>query len=191
MKKWLLLFVIIDFVFVGLVLKISTKSERQIAGSDNFSELTEGQLRKLELVKSFDFSISENSLQFSTDKLQMICETSISIELKFFAQNIAVAGSSPTISHLFSCAEVKKDLSRITLETSLVQFKLMHKKHELKQIDSIMLASGIYADEDFPEEWRLGEVIINGPNTFTINQYELDKVFNDHQFEFQISTYEK
>lgn len=191
MKKWLLLFVIIDFVFVGLVLKFSTESERQVASSENFSDFTDGQLRKLELVKSLNLSISEDSLNFSSDKLQMICETSESIELKYFAQKIAVAGSAPTISHLFSCAEVKKDLSRSTLQTSLVQFKLMHKKHELSLADSSMKASEVYSDEDFPEEWRLSEVIISGPSTFTINQYELDKVFDDHRFEFSISTYEK
>lgn len=192
MKKWLLLFVIIDFVFVGLVLKFSTDSERrQVASSDNFGELTEGQQRKLELVKAIDFSISEEGLEFKTDKLQMICETSSTIELKFFAQNMAVAGNPPVISHIYTCSEIKKDLSLNLLATSLKEFKQMHKTNELNLPNSQLKASGIYASEDFPEEWRLSEVTITGPSTFTINQYELDRVFSDHRFEFKLSISEK
>ena len=97
MKKLLVIFVVLDLVFLGIVLTISQKNSRSIATvtENAFSELTEGQQNKWHLIETFKFTQTENSISLLTDKLQMICETSLSIQLDFSAQNFAIAGLAP------------------------------------------------------------------------------------------------
>lgn len=193
MKKWLMLFVMIDFVFVGLVLKYSNQPNRQIAsvensdGASDQNEMTDGQKSKLALTQSFQLNLSQLVISVTSDKLQMICETSSIIELKFEALNVAYAGAKPTIQHDFSCANIKKDLSTRSLETKIDDFKSMRKNKKIDLAGSSLLASQVYSDEEFPEQWKLTEINITGPATFSINRYELEHV-HAANFEFTITS---
>ncbi len=189
MKKLLVIFVVLDLVFLGIVLTISQKNSRSIATvtENAFSELTEGQQNKWHLIETFKFTQTENSISLLTDKLQMICETSLSIQLDFSAQNFAIAGSKPLISHLYPCADIKMNSSLSSLETQFSDFKKMHQQNILKLPTSQMAAFDIYSTEEFPESWRLAEIKIRGPNTFTINEFEIEKVLHQ-SLEFKLVT---
>lgn len=192
MKKMLLAFIVFDLFFVALILTISSHKTRYIA-SDSLSELqvdpnlSEGQKNKWILVQSLKFEADETSLQLTTDKLQMICETSTSIELVYHARNMAVAGEAPAISHTFSCQEIKKDLAISTLSTRLDDFKDIHTQKRLAFVGNEITSKGVYSDEPFPKEWRLAEIKIIGPNTFTINEYEIEKTLLK-DFDFEITS---
>lgn len=186
MKKWLILFLLVDFVFVGLVLKISTTKERRIATAGD--ELTEGQQQKVDLVKSFHFNATNDELILHSDKLQMICDTSTSIEVKYMAVNVAYAGSQPTIVHAFSCAEIRKLQSLTTLSTSLENFKSMHENKQLSLASGSLTASQVYRDEDFPRDWKVAEISIIGDSSFTINQFEIDKTHASDAFSFAVTS---
>jgi hypothetical protein len=185
MKKWLILFAVIDFMFVGLVLKYSSSNERAIASLDSETELTSGQKNKMELVQSFQLDATDTMISFVSDHLQMICDTSSMIELKFQAINVAYAGEQPTIIHTYSCQEIKKDLSRQSLVTQMADFKSMQHSKKLNLGTDILTAEQIYSDETFPESWKLTELKISGPSTFTINQFEIEKI-HASAFEFKV-----
>ena len=193
MKKWLIIFVMVDFIFVGLVLKLSTMNQRNIAndGDPFYSELTEGQKNKYDFVKSFQFLTDNENLTLQTDRLQALCETNSLVELKFKALNVAYAGVHPSVSHIYSCENIRKDLSRLSLSTSIQNFMELHKKAELKLSDSQLKASKLYSDEEFPAEWSLAEVIVSGEMNFSVSEAELEKAHPDHQFEFNVATFVK
>jgi hypothetical protein len=189
MKKFLLIFMVIDFTFVGIVLKFSYTNHHRGVASDpesiNESEgLTTGQKNKIALVQTFQFQKLKNELRFKTDKLQMICETSSLIELRFFAQNIAIAGSHPMITNTYSCENIKKNQAQDTLITDIDDFKKMHQQKILNLGQNRLQAFQVYADEYFPTEWKLAEIKISGPNTFTVNEFEIERVlFKSFDFE--------
>ena len=189
MKILLVLFVLLDFIFVGVILSLRPQTTRNISSipSNEISGLSEGQRNKWHLIQSFHFRQNPTSLDLQTDQLQIICDTSSLVELRFYAQNTAIAGESPTISHVFSCFELKKDLSQTKLSTSLVDFRLMHQQKKLQVQQSELTSNQIYASEEFPTEWKLAEINISGPSTFTINQFEIEKVLHN-SFLFQIPT---
>ena len=189
MKKLLILFVALDLIFLGIVMTRTKENTRSIAAvnENDFSELTQGQQNKWHLIETFKFTQKENVVALLTTKLQMICEDSLSIELDFAAQNFAIAGAKPIISQLFSCAEIKNDQALSSLETPLAEFKKMHHQNILKLPTSQLSAFDIYSTEDFPENWRLTEIKIRGPNTFTINEFEIEKVLHQ-SLDFKIIT---
>lgn len=192
MKKLLFIFMIVDFVFVGVILTLSHRTHRNIASTEDqaaadLPDLTEGQKNKWQLVKTFQLDITPSELVFSTDKLQMICESSTSIELRYLAQNIATGGESPVISHIFSCSEIRKKQNQSQLVTKLSDFKLLQTKKLLVLDGSQMAAKHVYSDEEFPMQWRLSEVTITGPYTFTINQFEIQKTLLKN-FDFDLTS---
>ena len=189
MKKFLILFILLDFAFVGVILTINSAPTRNISTvtTSETSGLTEGQQNKWHLIKGFHFQKKSESIELQTDQLQMICDTSSLVELRFLAQNVAIGGESPSISHIFSCIELKKNLSQSVLSTSLVDFKLMHQQKKLQLQQSELTSNQIYASEEFPTLWKLAEIKISGDSTFTINQYEIEKVLQDSFF-FEIPT---
>ena len=188
MKKWLVLFVIIDFIFVGLVLRISTQNEVFISRNPSSDELTPGQKQKFELVQSFQFTADRDQLLLQSEKLQLICENSSLIKLTYVAVNIAIAGIQPSIEHSFSCAEIKKDQNVSALKTNLVDFQAMHVNQKLSLNGSMMAATQVYRDEDFPTDWKLSEITITGPSNFTINQFEIEKAHDEKDFSFTITS---
>lgn len=190
MKKWLILFAIIDFIFVGIVLKISTRNQRTIATEEDrfYSDLTDGQKSKYDFVKSFQFTADSDQLVLTTDRLQALCQTDSMVELKFQAVNVAYAGLHPSISHIYSCQKIRKDLSLTSLQTTLRDFKSLHKTALVKLYDSELRAVKVYSDEDFPSDWILSDIIVSGELNFSISTAEMDKVHKDHRFEFNIPT---
>lgn len=179
----------LDIIFVGFILTLNSKPARTISSvpADDLSGLTEGQQNKWRLIKSFHFQKNNATLDFQSDQLQMICDTSSLVELRFLAQNIAIGGEPPSISHVFSCFELKKDLSQTTLSTGLADFKLMHQQKKLQLKQSELSSNQIYPTEEFPTDWKLAEIKVSGPYTFTINQFEIEKVLQT-TFNFKIST---
>lgn len=189
MKKFLILFILLDLIFVGVILTLKTGPSRNISSvsTTEIPGLTEGQQNKWRLIQSFHFKKNVDSLDLETDQLQVICDTSSLIELRFLAQNIAIGGESPSISHVYSCFEIKKDQNKIKLSTSLTDFRLMHQQKKLHLQQSELASNQIYASEEFPTDWKLAEIKIIGASTFTINQFEIEKVLRT-SFGFQIPT---
>lgn len=190
MKKWLILFAIVDFIFIGIVLKISTSNQRMIATeADQFyAELTDGQKTKYDFVKSFQFSADAEKLVLTTDRLQSLCQTNSLVEVRFKAVNVAYAGLHPSISHIFSCENIRKNLSASSLQTTMNDFKSLHQAAALQLPESELRATKVYSDEDFPTEWILSDVIVTGELNFSVTTAEMDKVHADHRFEFRIAT---
>ena len=189
MKKLLTLFVILDLIFVGVILKVSSEKERSVASLPNEPELTDGQNQKLELISSLKFSHTSEKLALKTDLLQSICFSYSLIELKFKALNVAFSGQQPFISHTFSCAEIKKDTTQQSLITSVADFKSMQKNHLLKKEFSQLIAHGIYSDEELPNEWCLFEIVVSGETNFSISEAELNKILGQDVFKFNLTTF--
>lgn len=189
MKKLLVLFVILDFVFVGLILKIFYEKERSIASLDAAPKLSEGQNQKLELIKSFKFTSSKEEIVLSTELLQSLCATYDLIELRFKATNVAFSGQPPFISNSYSCSEISKNSHQETLGTSIADFKSLQKNSSLKKDTSQMKAFGIYTDEEFPNEWVLYEIAISGEISFTITEAELNDILGLDVFKFYLTIF--
>ncbi len=193
MKKLLILFVVLDFIFVGLILKvISSTPSRTISSVDDstYNQLTDGQKTKWDLVKTLKFEISSEAVSLITDNLQMICDTSALIELQFSAQNVAFAGAAPMVSHTFSCDSIRKDQAANSLHTTFSDFKNIQQTKKIDLGTSRLAGFNIYTDEKLPLRWRLTAVRISGPSTFTINEFEIEKVLMT-AFEFNLPTFVK
>lgn len=189
MKKFLTMFVILDLIFVGVVLKIYSENDRSIASLQNQPELTEGQNQKLELIKSFRLSSSQIEVVLNTEMLQSLCVTYSVIELKFKALNVAYSGQEPLITHAFSCAEIKKNTAQDSLRTSIQDLKSLQKNSLLKKEASQLTAHGIYSDEELPNDWRLFSIAVSGEASFNISEAELNKVLGEEAFKFQLTTF--
>ncbi len=189
MKKLLALFVILDFIFIGLIFKFNTSAPtRAISSAQDFDDFSEGQKNKWNLIKTLQFKSTDEDFFLQTDMLQMICETSSLIQLQFSAQNVAFAGAQPTISHVFSCDTIRKNQSQSKLITAFSTFKKMHGLKILALEGSELRSSQVYPDEEFPLQWQLVEINISGANTFSINKFEIEKVLlTSFQFEIPIS----
>ena len=190
MKKWLILFVLVDFIFVGLVLKLSSENQRNIAGSKDasYSEMSDGQKLKYDLVQSFSFLADQDHLILKTNRLQSICETALRIEVSFAAINVAIAGTQPAIKHLFKCEVIKQNLAQSELMTSVKDFFAIQNLKKMTLADGELQAFMVYADEEFPNDWKLNEIKVIGESSFTITNDELEKVHTDHRFEFTLAT---
>lgn len=190
MKKFLSLFILLNFIFVGLILKISSDKKRSIASqqdeNESASELTPGQKRKIELIKSLVFTRTSSGVMLKTDNLQILCDSNTFVELKYKALNIAVSGQEPMISHKFSCDEIKKNATQEGLFTSIADIRSMHKSSLLKKDFSELRAQGIYSDEDLPNHWRLFEISIIGENDFNIFEVEINKFLGEKVFKFSL-----
>lgn len=189
MKKFLIIFAILDLIFVGVILNINSQKERSIASSESGKRLTAGQNQKLELIQSFQFSSSLNDVALTTDYLQSLCTLYDNIELKFKAINIAFSGQQPFISHSFSCSEIKKEADLDSLRTSIADIKSLQKKPVLKKDSGELRAVGIYSDEELPKEWLLYEIVVSGEISFTISEAELNKALGLENFKFKLTTF--
>lgn len=189
MKKFLVLFLVLDFVFVGLILTIASRKSREIASvpATSIDDLSSGQKNKWNLVESLLFQKTTSRVSLDCSKLQLICDTSSLIELRFQAQNRAFSGRAPLISHTYSCEQIKKDQTQTSLTTEISDLRKMQNLKLLDLPSSQLRASDLYSTEEFPQNWRLIEVKISGPFTFVINEFEIAKVLNQN-FDFTIST---
>lgn len=196
MKKWLIVFAIIDFCFIALVLKLlSNANHRNIASTTdntkNIENFTDGQKRKLQIVKSIEFSTTAEKFEIKTDFLQALCASATLIEVQYAALNVAYAGGAPTISHLFSCNSILSEPNKNTLETNLNDFTSLHAQSKIDLTSSQMLGSHIYSDEDFPTEWRLSAIVVTGESNFTITTAELDFTHGEQKFLIPTSIFAK
>lgn len=193
MKKWLFLFVVVDLIFVALVLQLANRNDSRNIASDNnhpglSQRFTAGQQRKLNLVQSFQFNIDSEKITLTSDLLQALCETSSLIEVHFVALNVAVAGGSPTLIHTFSCEAIRQNQDQNNLETKISDLT----STELRQNKNLNLGvsqlrtENLYADEEFPEDWRVFSIKIIGSSAFSISSAELDLAHDAHYFEFQL-----
>lgn len=187
MKKFLFLFVILDFVFVGIVLKISIDQKRNLASVTPESGLTEGQTQKLDLMNSFKFLSSAVEIALSTDRLQSACASFTVIELKFKALDVAFSGQEPVVTHSFSCEEIKKNSSLDSLITKIEDFKSLRNQQTLKKEASVLKAQSIYSDEEMPNEWRLFEIRFNGITSFSVSEAEINKILGEDSFKFKLN----
>lgn len=189
MKKMLLLFLILDFVFVGTVMTLTQSKKRTVASIDEptLDGLSEGQKNKWQLIQSFKFQMTAESIELQTDKLQMICDITSMIELRFMALNVAFDGMPPLITHTYSCAELKKNQSLKTLSTSIANFQLMHQQKSVTSNESQLTRAHIYSSEEFPKSWQLAEIKITGISNFTITDLEIQKVLQQ-SFNFNLAT---
>lgn len=189
MKKLLVLFVILDIVFVGLILKMFSEKERSIASFEGAPKLTEGQNQKLDLIKSLKFSNSKNEVLLQTDYLQSLCSSYEIVELKFKALNVAFSGQPPLISHSFSCSEISKNPDQEILRTAIADMQLLQKENILKKSESQLRAFGIFADEELPQVWALFEIAVSGTISFTISEAELNEILPTENFRFSLTTF--
>lgn len=133
MKKLLILFVLLDFVFVGVILTIYSDNERTIASLEQTPKLTAGQNQKLEVIKNFKFKTSKDEVILYSDFLQSICATYVLIELRFKASKVAFSGQQPLIRHTYSCSKISQTSGQASLPTSIEDLKSLHKNHLIKK----------------------------------------------------------
>lgn len=189
MKKLLVLFFILDFVFVGLVLKLFNEKERSIASFEDSPKLTEGQNQKLELIKSLKFSFSKYEVLLQTEYLQSLCISYQIVELKFKAANVAYSGQPPIISHSYSCTEIGKNPDQEILRTAISDLQSLQKESVLNKSESQLRAFGIFADEELPNDWVLFEIAVSGAISFTISEAELNEILPTENFRFPLTTF--
>lgn len=189
MKKLLVLFVILDFVFVGVILKLFSEKERSIASFEDSPKLTEGQNQKLDLIKSFKFSFSKDEVLLQTDYLQSLCSSYDIVELKFKALNVAFSGQPPLISHSFSCIQIGKNPDQEILRTAIADLRSLQKENIMKKNESQLRAFGVFADEELPNDWALFEIAVSGTISFIISEAELNEVLPTESFRFQLTTF--
>lgn len=188
MKKILILFVLLDLVFVGVILKITNEDNRRfVASVTGDAELTEGQQQKLDLMKSFIFNKTESEVILRTNTLQAACASFTTIELKFKALNMAFSGQEPLITHTFSCEEIKKDTSSDSMVTALSDLKSLRTEPVIKKQSSVLAAHAIYSDEEMPNDWRLFEIRFSGSQSFSISEVEINKILGEEIFKFSLN----
>ena len=189
MKKLLILFVALDLVFVGVILRLFSEKERTIASYEDSPHLTDGQNQKLDLIKSFKFSFTKDEVRLQTDYLQSLCTSYDIVELKFKALNVAFSGQPPLITHSFSCAAIGKNPDQEILRTAIADLRILQKENLLKKNESQLRAYGIFADEELPNDWALFEIAVTGKINFTISETELNEILPSENFQFQIITF--
>lgn len=182
MKKILLLFVLLDMVFVGVILKMNPSPQRQqrFVAETADTGLTEGQTQKLNLIQNLVFSKTDQKITLQTDYLQLICESAALITLKFKATDVAVSGQPPQISHTHSCANLQQNIASNWLETDTADFQALHRRDDIAGLK----AHALFRDEEFPQHWTLFEIQISGELNFTIHEAELNQ-FSSQNFNFQ------
>lgn len=193
MKKILLLFFVLDLIFVGVLLKFNhqrAKPGRTVASAEDeaaptedlMNGLTEGQAQKLELLRSLEFSKTDQKITLKTGYLQSICAGYSLITLKFKAVDMAVSGQAPEVAHTYSCALIQQDSSQDRLETDVAAFLALQQPNE----DPALRAVGFFPGEDFPDRWKLYEIQVSGELSFTVNEAELDgfSVGQNYNFSF-------
>lgn len=173
MKKLLVLFITLDFIFVSTILKINSEQERGLASS--FPALTEGQQQKKEFIQSLQFQATAESFIVQTSYLQALCASYAHISLQFKAAELAVSGTPPTITSSFSCSQILNDPGRNQLVTRLDDF---HAAHARKPTTGYVRAQGTFPDEAIEKNWQLSSLIVGGGNDneaaqFTVNEAEL------------------
>lgn len=189
MKKLLVLFVILDFVFIGVILKLFNEKERSIASFEDSPKLTEGQNQKLDLIKSLKFSFSKDEVLLQTDYLQSLCGSYQIVELKFKAVNVAFSGQAPLISHSFSCTKIGKNPDQEILRTAIADLRSLQRESVLSKNESQLRAFGIFADEELPNDWVLFEIAVSGTINFTISEVELNEILPSENFQFSLTTF--
>lgn len=185
----------LDMLFIGLVLTILPSKNRNIASIEDSSalnnlpdDLTEGQKNKWLLVKSFQFKVTSSNVEIKTELLQSLCDVSTLIEFVYSAENIAYAGIHPSLHHLISCNELKKNLSINSILTELDYFAIARQKPVFEpKVGQQIRAFKIYDDEPLPKQWSLSEIKITGQNNFKINSAEIEKATNQ-QVKFDITS---
>lgn len=189
MKKLLILFVLLDLVFVCTVLKLnSTNSTRGLASTED--ELSEGQKQKQDLIKSFSLTNSSTDFTIKTEYLQSLCASYHTIVLKFKAPHVAVSGTPPTFSSAFSCESILHNPNQDSLKTLFSDFYAAQRK---QQTQGYITAHAIFADEALEPAWQLFEVEISGgteagADHFTISEAELLHYLSQSQLSFQITS---
>ncbi len=189
MKKFLILFVVLDFIFVGVVLKIFSENERSIASLEQENPLSDGKAQKLELIKSLKLITSNDEITLDTNLLQSLCASYEIVELKFKAINVAFSGQPPLISHTYSCSEVRKKPEQQALVTTVADFRSMKTQNLIKKPESQLKAFGLFSDEDLPAEWQLYEISVSGELSFTISEAEFNQVLGINFFKVLLATY--
>lgn len=189
MKKLLVLFVALDLIFVGVIVKISSPQQRTIAS--NSEQMTEGQKQKEELIQSFVFSKQNDSVVLKTENLQSLCASYKYLKIKFKANEFAVSGQAPLIINSYSCDEILKNSEQDSLSTDLKDFTQLRKTKAFGSLSSVAL----FADEELPTDWKFFEFEVTGDDPqqdhFTVNEAELNTYLGNENLIFQISTSQK
>ena len=183
MKKILALFVVLDLIFVGVILKISPdeSNRRSIANSADEADLTAGQQQKLALIKSLQFIKSDKEIILQTNYLQALCASYSMIRVQFQAVDLAVSGQPPQITHSFSCDLIKQHSATDSLSTDLTEFKSLQHKSDFSHLK----ASALYSDEEFPKRWKIFAIEVTGEENFTINDAEINQILGADVFTFE------
>ena len=115
MKKLLALFVVLDFIFVGLILKFTPSQQTRMVSSVNdsaYNELTEGQKNKWHLVETLKFQISSTEITLETDKLQMI-EKRMTLEGRLNRLNSKIQKQYPQTPDLAAEVNIKNEKAKL------------------------------------------------------------------------------
>lgn len=173
MKKLLLLFIALDLIFVGTILKNQNEKKRGIASSSSI--LTEAQQQKKDFIQSLQFQTTAESFIVETSYLQALCASYAHISLQFKAVEVAVSGVAPTITSSFSCSQILNNPRQNYL---LTRFDDFHAAHARQPTSGYVRAQGAFPNEAIEKDWQLSSLIVGGGSNeeatqFTVNEAEL------------------
>lgn len=182
--KRIILILILTTLTIVFIFNQKKSTPRQIANEStiDYSKLTDGQKTKWSAIEKFKVQTDNESLVIDIPHISDICQHDTKyIIFTFKAYQNLLAGQNPHIKIHFSCKKQPQFPIQIpkSLLTSLQQNATL--KNDLYYLQSHL----IYKDEPFPNEWSLQEIQVQGENSYIMNEYEIQSVFN-HNFEFEM-----
>ena len=187
--KTFIIYITILTLFGAIAAKIYTQhtnKQRQIAELSHKAghELTDKQFEKWTVVEKFNIKQNNDGLIIEAPHGLDLCLNQTTLNFIFKAYQIAIAGENPLIKLSLSCNSIAQNL---IVNLNFADFKNVQTNNPAKLPFGVLTADNIYRNEAFPEAWLLTEINIQGETGFVINEYEIQKVFNQN-FEFLVPT---
>jgi hypothetical protein len=174
-------------VFIGLSFYfISERSPiRKIAESESENDhLSDGQKLKWSAIEQFSIRKTNESLFVDIPHIIDLCDQNKFLVFKFSAIEIMIAGENPSIELQISCQEALSS-AKNQYEILFSDLVSLHELKTKRTSHGLLSSSLIYSDEPLPMKWNLSEISILGTNAFTINRFEILKVFGQN-FDFEL-----
>jgi hypothetical protein len=173
---------VVTFISFWTIDKQPSRRIAQDAGPVD-SSLTDSQRQKWSIVEQFSLQKKDQDLEVTIPHKADLCEHNTYIHFTLKAYQVTVAGQNPEIRLTLLCQDGHPD--GYIYNFSHQNLKSLHKEPSLRQSDYLLSARNLYSDEEFPGDWLLAEITVEGNWGFTVNEFEIQKVFG-HNFEFQI-----
>jgi len=176
------------FAVIGYYI-VSPVRTRQIAFQNKeAANLSPGQQLKWSVTQQFNIRQTNESLLIDVPHISELCVNNTFVQFIFWAYEVTNAGENPSITYSLSC-QVMDEAHVTQTELFFTDLKDIHKVKEKtldrNGINTHVSSHLLYSDESLPVAWMLAAIQVQGQSGFVINQFEIQKVFNQN-FQFRL-----